>query len=381
MKVTFPNIGNVYIPVKVLLDEFGFDYVIPPQNNKKALELGTKLTPEMCCLPLKITIGNLIQGYEKGADTIFMLGGCGPCRFGYYCEMQWEILNDAGYTMDHIVLDVSDRKSIKDFVTKLGIYKSGIDIFKVFNLFDTYNLIRVIKYIADISKLVDELEKKSFKIRPRELDKGSTDVVLKRFHSNVANTKGAVKIKELVINTMKELDNIKLKENFVPLKIGIVGEIYTTIDSYTSFYIQEKLGAMGIEVDRSVTISDWIIEHMIKKALKLPRDLRYVEAAKPYLKTMIGGHAQETIGNTILYSQSKYDGVIQIYPLTCMPEIVASSILPVIEKDYDIPILTLIIDEMTGEAGYMTRIEAFTDMLLRRKEGKAPDGNVALYGH
>lgn len=374
MKITFPHIGNVYIPVKVLLDEFGFDYVIPPHNNKKSLEIGTKLVPEMCCLPLKITIGNLIQGYEKGADTILMLGGCGPCRFGYYCEMQWEILNDAGYKMDHIVLDVSDKKNIKDFVTKLGIYKKGIDVLKIFNIFDTYTFIKVVKNIADISRLVDELERKSFKVRAREAIRGSTDVVLKKFHSNVLSSKGAEKIKELVNNTIKELDNIKLKENFIPLKIGIVGEIYTTIDSYTNFYVQEKMGNMGIEVDRAVTISDWVIEHMIKKALKLPRDLRYVEAAEPYLKTMIGGHAQETIGNTILYSRMGYDGVIQIYPLTCMPEIVAAGILPVVEREHNIPVMTLIIDEMTGEAGYMTRIEAFIDMLIRKKEGVALEG-------
>jgi predicted nucleotide-binding protein (sugar kinase/HSP70/actin superfamily) len=28
----------------------------------------------------------------------------------------------------------------------------------------------------------------------------------------------------------------------------------------------------------------------------------------------------------------------------------------------------LVVDEMTGEAGYVTRIEAFIDMLERRKE-------------
>jgi predicted nucleotide-binding protein (sugar kinase/HSP70/actin superfamily) len=84
---------------------------------------------------------------------------------------------------------------------------------------------------------------------------------------------------------------------------------------------------------------------------------------------MIGGHAQETVGNTILYANKGYDGVIQIYPLTCMPEIVAESILPAVQRDFDIPVLTLIIDELTGEAGYMTRVEAFTDLLVQRKGG------------
>jgi predicted nucleotide-binding protein (sugar kinase/HSP70/actin superfamily) len=138
---------------------------------------------------------------------------------------------------------------------------------------------------------------------------------------------------------------------------------------------------MGIEVDRSVTVSEWVIDHIIKNALHLPRDMSYKEAAKPYLGTMIGGHAQETIGNTILYAQKGYDGVLQIYPLTCMPEIVAECILPAIERDFNIPIMTLIIDEMTGEAGYQTRVEAFVDLLYKRRESGHIEKEWALLGN
>jgi predicted nucleotide-binding protein (sugar kinase/HSP70/actin superfamily) len=81
----------------------------------------------------------------------------------------------------------------------------------------------------------------------------------------------------------------------------------------------------------------------------------------------------------VLYAKNGFDGVVQIYPLTCMPEIVAQSILPSIERDYDISILTLIIDEMTGEAGYMTRIEAFVDLLNKRRERFEVGKNVALF--
>ena len=94
---------------------------------------------------------------------------------------------------------------------------------------------------------------------------------------------------------------------------------------------------------------------------------------------MIGGHARETIGYAVRYAKEGFDGVIQIYPLTCMPEIVAQSILPTVEKDYNIPYLCLIVDEMTGEAGYMTRLEAFVDLLRRRKE--INEGEKLLFGY
>lgn len=90
--------------------------------------------------------------------------------------------------------------------------------------------------------------------------------------------------------------------------------------------------------------------------------------AKPYLKTLVGGHGRETVGSAIYYRNMGFDGVIQLLPLNCMPEIVAKSILNTVSKDLDFPIMTLILDEMTGEAGYLTRLEAFVDLLKRRKE-------------
>jgi len=363
--------GNIFITAKALLDDLGVEYVIPPFNNKKALELGTKHAPEAACLPLKITIGNFIQAYKMGADTILMTGGCGPCRFGYYCEMQREILVDIGFQMDVITLERPDEE-MGLFLDKIRKLAGGIKPVKI---------LKAIKNAVQVSIMTDELEDLTFRTRPREVIRGQTDGIYNSFLEEVKKVSGSKQIKELIRNTMRRLLDIETDESFKPLKVGIVGEIYTTIDSHTSFYIQQKLGNMGIEVHRSVTISGWIIEHIIKKGLHLPRDLRFAEAAKPYLKTMIGGHAQETVGNTVLYAKSGYDGVIQIYPLTCMPEIVAESILPMVQDDIGIPVLTLIIDEMTGEAGYMTRIEAFIDLLEKRREKYEGYGKWILSGN
>ena len=53
-----------------------------------------------------------------------------------------------------------------------------------------------------------------------------------------------------------------------------------------------------------------------------------------------------------------------------MPEIVAQNILPKVSKNEDIPILSLVLDEQTGKAGYLTRIEAFIDLIKRKKMKK-----------
>jgi predicted nucleotide-binding protein (sugar kinase/HSP70/actin superfamily) len=371
MKVTFPHMGNLYICIKVLMEELGIDYMIPPFNNKTTLEIGTRYVPECACLPLKITTGTLIQAYNLGADTVLMAGGCGPCRFGYYCEMHREILKDLNYNMEVITLEPPDG-DILGFFRKVKNFVGGVNIYKI---------LRAIKNATQVAIEVDKLEGMVSKIRPRELEKGMVNKIYKKFQNDVVKANNATEIIKLIKSTGNKLLEVKIDKEVNPLKVGIVGEIYTTIDDYTNFNIQSKLGSMAVETHRYVTISNWITEHIIKTALKLPRDLSYVKAAKPYLGKMIGGHARETIGNTILYAQQGYDGVIQIYPLTCMPEIVAESILPAVERDFDIPVLTLIIDEMTGEAGYFTRVEAFIDLLYRRREQKTVDGRYILSGN
>ena len=70
--------GNTYIVAKSLLDDLGIDYVIPSFNNKKALETGTKYAPEMACLPLKMNLGNYIEAYKKGADTVLIVAAAVP---------------------------------------------------------------------------------------------------------------------------------------------------------------------------------------------------------------------------------------------------------------------------------------------------------------
>ena len=48
----------------------------------------------------------------------------------------------------------------------------------------------------------------------------------------------------------------------------------------------------------------------------------------------------------------------------------SQNIFPTIRSEHDIPILPLIMDEQTGRAGYITRLEAFVDLMRRKKRAK-----------
>ena len=366
MILTYPHIGKIDIFIRAILEELKVDYVSPPPISNRTLELGIKYAPEMACLPLKINLGNFIESIEKGADTVVITGGRGPCRFGYYGAMHREMLRSLGYDVDVIILDCTNG------------YKEGIRNLKT--VFKT-NLARLVITFLRAYRLIrkiDNLDRLCYYVRPREVIKGATDKIMRAFMKKMESVKGIKESNKIVKLTREKILQVDIDKDIVPLKVGLVGDIYTLIEPSSNVNIEEMLGNMGVQVDKSLYISKWIKEHLLHRGIKGNQLRMFDKACEPYMHTPIGGHARETIGNTCLYAQEEYDGVIQIYPLTCMPEIVAASILPTISKDYDIPVLTLIIDEMTGEAGYHTRIDSFVDVLKNRRLKKAVGNEYLL---
>ena len=79
--------------------------MLPPPTSRRTVELGVRNAPEFACFPLKLNLGNFLEAREMGADTVLMAGGIGPCRFGYYAQVQREILADMGAAMEMVVLE------------------------------------------------------------------------------------------------------------------------------------------------------------------------------------------------------------------------------------------------------------------------------------
>jgi predicted nucleotide-binding protein (sugar kinase/HSP70/actin superfamily) len=126
------------------------------------------------------------------------------------------------------------------------------------------------------------------------------------------------------------------------------------------------LGYLGVEVVRTISLPGWIEEHIFKNALGLYTRRALLDSAAEYLRGFIGGHGLESIARSVDLAQGQIDGIIHIFPLSCMPEVIAQGILPQISQDKKIPILSLVVDEHAGETGFQTRLEAFADLLQRR---------------
>jgi predicted nucleotide-binding protein (sugar kinase/HSP70/actin superfamily) len=110
MIISWPHMGSLEVILGGVFEELKLDYILPPPNSQRTLELGARYGPEFACFPLKTTLGNFIEAIEAGADTLIMVAGQGPCRFGYYAETQRRILKDAGYDFQMVPLEFQPGK-------------------------------------------------------------------------------------------------------------------------------------------------------------------------------------------------------------------------------------------------------------------------------
>lgn len=359
MKITFPNLGNSYLAAKSLFDDLGIECIMPSPSNKKCLEIGSLYSPEEICLPFKIMLGNYIESIEKGADTVIITGSCGPCRYGEYCELQMNILRELGYNLDFIVVDYPFDIGTDEFLHRIGKISAASQK-------STSEKLTALKHAYNVINLIDKIEKKARYLTGFEINRGECKKILYDCKSEALLCKSGNEMSALLKNYLHKLSAVKIDKAKKPIRISIIGEIYTILEPFSNLYIEDKLMDYGVSTVRGLYPS-WWVKNTTLSPLKLNSiDIRL--ASRRYLSHYIGGHGRECVGEAVLSYMRGFDGAIQIFPMGCMPEIVSKSILPSISRDNDFPIMTLIVDEMTGEAGYITRIEAFIDLLERRKK-------------
>lgn len=358
----FAHLGTVPYAIRVLFEELGHRVIFPRRPDEESLSLGTKHSPEFFCLPFKITLGTYIQLLEAGADLIVTTGGVGPCRAGHYAQLQEEILRGMGYQFEMIVLE-PPRLGLLDFIGKVRRLNAA--------RLSWVQIYHAIRRAGKRMGALDEMEKLSHKIRPREKRRGITTKVLDRAVEWVGAARTEEEIEAARQRGLRALNAIPVRNDIQPLRVGLVGEIYLVVEPASNLWIEEMLGELGVEVHRSIFMTGWTRENAVQDKKGMSHAERVKKAAEPYLPEMLGGHGQDSVGHMVIYAAEGFDGMIQVAPFTCIPEIVARSVLPKVSADLDLPFLTFFLDEHTGPAGVRTRLEAFVDLLRRRRERRS----------
>jgi len=364
MKVTFPHLGSMHIFCKAIAETAGIPFIVPPETSRRTLTLGVLHSNECICLPFKIILGNFIEALEKGADTIVMVGSGPPCRLGLYDLVQKVILEDLGFHYRWL--------TIPPHLTWQAIWKNYEETKELKKELSAKNIL-LFPYGLWMGwrKMMacEALEKLAMKVRSREVKKGETQRRLKRALGWVDEAKTPGTLREAAQRGERLIQEIEQDPSRIPFRVAIVGELYTVMDPHINRGVEQKLGELGVEVTRTSWFSTHILRSLRKnKANRASERIRFFEASKAYLGYDVGAECNISIGETILRSQEGYDGVVHLMPFACMPETTASGILTKVGKDWDIPILTLILDEQEIEGRIQTLLEAFVEMLQWKRK-------------
>ncbi|MFA5408667.1 MAG: 2-hydroxyacyl-CoA dehydratase [Bacilli bacterium] len=348
--IAFPHLANYYVPITFLFTHLTSCEVLKvPAITKKTIDLGIKYSPEFVCMPFKYNLGNFIEALDLGANIIIQAGG--GCRYGYYAEVQKQILQDLNYKFTFYSLTESDKVAILSIYKIIKQLNPKLSFFKYF-----YYLIITMKMVHYMDK-IDAYIRKNIGF---EVVSNSFDDLLSNMLDSFGETKSLFHLNKLYhqyLRMFKKLEISKPKKTF---KVGIIGELYNSMEPFANYDLEKMLAKMQIEVSRYTNLTYLIITKRFnnKKLLKI---------CNKYCRYPIGADGTDNIARTISLALEGYDGIIHVKPFGCTPEIGAMHILNKVSEDYQIPIIYFTFDNQTSIEGIKTRLEAFHDMIKMRR--------------
>lgn len=349
--VSFPHLGNYYYPISFLLKKITPCIVKPsPPITKRTIELGSKYSPDFVCVPFKYNLGNFIESLENGADILVQAGG--GCRYGYYAEVQEKILRDLGYEFEFLSLVSEDHFTVKSLFKTFKKLNPKLS----FSKFAYYALLTIlmIRYMDNIDQYI------RLNVGFEEIE-NSFENLNKKMLMSFTKCKGYISLTKRYFKYKKKFKKLKINKPKNCLKVGIIGELYTSMEPWASFFIEKELAKMKIEVKRFTNVSYLLYQ----KKLHKKKMLRYIPE---YCKYTIGADGMDNVYRAKYLANQGYDGLIHIKPFGCTPEIGAIPIIRKVCNDYKIPIIFFSFDSATSDTGIKTRLEAFYDMLKERKD-------------
>ena len=145
------------------------------------------------------------------------------------------------------------------------------------------------------------------------------------------------------------------------LKFLLLGHAYNIFDTFINLDFQKKLQDQAVEV---LTIEN-LPEAIFKTPVIINKRLRNY------------WRHEEEIMQSIRYFLTKgrgeIDGVIFLISFACGPDSLISELIMRDMKVVGLPFLEITMDEHSGEAGLLTRVESFVEMVRRKKKKLALD--------
>ncbi len=390
---------------------FGINALV--METYKGLDLGKEFTSGKECFPCQVTTGDILLFIKKEKERLghnfdaenyiyFMLEAEGPCRFGMYNKYQRIVLDSFPELRNLKIGSITsqDSYSLRGMLEK----EQAQDFRKI----AYFSLV-----VADI------LDRLLWRIRPYEKEPGMADDFIERSMKRMSDSFESHAIKKDFDGILDKLEEIieeamPIIDPNIPSKplIGIVGEIYLRTHVHANQDVIRVLERYGAEVVNS-SITEWVnyttYDRMREAKIGLQLSLRqfHFKKARAYLKKIIiyGGnlyyqqfrqnqvykragrlidltedhridHLEKIIGEDDLFSfdvgteaclsipaiieymREGFNGVVNVYPFTCMPSTITSAIVKPIMNRMKVPYLDTAYDG-TYQPGREAAIRTF----------------------
>ncbi len=300
--------------------DLGIKIVLSDVTTKQTMSSGSALVVTETCLPIKVYIGHILNLLDKGVEKIFVpsiqsiapkIYNCSKIR-GLPDLVRNVVKRD--FTIVEATLDKSEKGH--------GFYTFLAEMAKPFGITD--------------EKIIKKASKAGWRCY------NNFHIMSKSGMSYKKALNYALQGKVFIENQTKEY----------PISVALVSHGYNIYDDRTCMKIFDKLEAMDVKVYTSLQLSN---EQLDDGIASLGNEQYW---ANEYDMTGSAGH---------YLKDYKVDGVITLTAFGCGPDSLMVERITRKAKRFNKPLLNLTIDEHTGEAGFITRLEAFVDMLFRKK--------------
>ena len=318
-----------YFPFwKKLLEELDVELVLSPPTNKKIVEEGVTHGFGELCIPVKIYYGQVLKLVRDNPDLdyIFVPRYVAEVKEAYFCP-KFLSLPDVIKILPEVPKILNFEVNVKEFPIATAAIELGKELGK--------NQNQALKAYREAQNYFDEYHK---------------------FLREGAPVNHALRLVE-----RKRPFTLPKRKHKGDIKFLLLGHAYNIFDTFINLDFQKKLRDQGVEV---ITIEN-LPESLFKEPVIISKRLRN------YWKH------EEEIMQSIRYFLTKgrgeIDGVIFLISFACGPDSLISELIMRDMKVVGLPFLEITMDEHSGEAGLLTRVESFVEMVRRKKKKLALD--------
>lgn len=301
-------------------NDLGIKIVLSDVTTKQTMSAGAGLVVTETCLPIKVYIGHILNLLNKGVDKIFV---------------------PSLQSIDHKIYNCSKIRGLPDLVRNV--------VKQPFTMIEA-TLDKSEKHQGLYEFLAEAV--KPFGITDKERIRKASKAGWRCYNNFHVMSKSGMPYSKALSYALQGKVVISGKNKEYPISVALVGHGYNIYDERVCMKILDKLEKMDVKVSTTLQLSD---EQLCEGISSLGNDKYWANEDE---MTGTAGHFMK---------DNKIDGIITITAFGCGPDSLMVERITRRAKQFNKPLLNLTIDEQTGEAGFVTRLEAFVDMLFRKK--------------